>query len=325
MTLSRRHILRFAAGAAMFPAAPRIAHAQTYPARPVHLISGFPPGGPNDLVARVVGQWLSQRLGQQFIIENRAGAATNIATESVVRAAPDGYTLLVVATPNAINATLYDKLNFNFIHDIAPVAALMRVPNLMVVHPSVPARTIPEFIAYAKANPGKLVMASPGSGSSGHISGELFKMMTGVDLLHVPYRGGAPALTDLIAGRVHVFFTPIPTIAPYIKAGTLRALAVTVATRCALLPDIPALSEFVPGYEASTWFGIGAPSGTPSEIIERLNREINAGLTETTMRERLAEQGGTLLPGSPAEFAALIADETERWAKVVRFAGVRAD
>jgi len=325
MTFSRRRFLRIGAGAAILPAAVRIAHAQAYPVRPVRIISGFPPGGPNDLVARVIGQWLSQQLGQQFIIENRPGAATNIATESVVRAAPDGYTLLVVATPNAINATLYDKLNFNFIHDIAPVAAVMRVPNLMVVHPSVPAQTVPEFIAYAKVNPGKLVMASSGSGSSGHISGELFKMMTRVEMLHVPYRGGTPALTDLIAGRVHVFFTPLPTIAPYVKAGTLRALAVTVATRCTLLPDVPALSEFVPGYEASTWFGIGAPSGTPSKIIETLNREINAGIADAKMRERLAEQGGTLLPGSPADFAALIADETERWAKVVRFAGVKAD
>ena len=325
MEFSRRRILGLAAGAAVVSLTGRVARAQAYPVRPVHLISGFPPGGPNDLVARVIGQWLALRLGQQFIVENRAGAATNIATEWVVRAPPDGYTLLVVATPNAINATLYDRLNFNFIHDIAPIAAVMRVPNLMVVHPSVPARTVPEFIAYAKANPGKLIMASPGNGSSGHISGELFKMMTGVDILHVPYRGGTPAMTDLIAGRVHVFFTPMPTMAPYIQAGTLRALAVTVATRCTLLPDIPALSESVPGYEASTWFGIGAPRGTPAGIIGALNREINAGLADDKMRERLAEQGGTLLPGSPAEFAALIADETEKWAKVVKFAGARAD
>jgi len=325
MTFSRRRILRIAAGAAMLPAALRIAHAQTYPARPVHLISGFPPGGPNDLVARLMGQRLAQRLGQQFIVENRPGAASNIATEAVVRAAPDGYTLLMVATPNAINATLYEKLNYNFIRDIAPVAAVMRVPNLMVVHPSVPVETLPQFIAYAKAHPGKLTMASPGNGSSGHISGELFKMMAGVDLLHVPYRGGAPAMTDLTAGRVQVFFTPLPTMAPYISAGTLRALAVTDTRRSALLPDIPALNEFVPGYEASTWFGIGAPSGTPAAIIETLNREINAGLADATIMERLAEQGGTALPGSPAEFAALIAGETERWAKVVRFAGARAD
>jgi tripartite-type tricarboxylate transporter receptor subunit TctC len=291
----------------------------------VRLISGFPAGGPNDIVARLIGQWLSQRLGQQFVVENRPGAGSNIATEAVVRAAPDGYTLLVVATPNAINATLYDKLSFNFRRDIAPVAAIMRVPNLMVVHPSVPAETIPQFIAYAKANPGKLVMASPGNGSSGHISGELFKMMTGADILHVPYRGGAPALTDLIAGRVQVFFTPTPTMAQYLKAGTLRGLGVTAATRSTLLPDIPAVSEFVPGYEASTWFGIGAPSGTSAAVVEILNQEVNAGLQDTTTRERLVEQGGTVLPGSPAEFASLIADETEKWAKVVKFAGARVD
>jgi len=325
MTFSRRRFLRIAAGAAMLPAALRIAHAQTYPARPVHLISGFPAGGANDLVARLMGQWLAQRLGQQFVVENRPGAASNIATEAVVRAAPDGYTLLMVATPNAINATLYEKLSYNFIRDIAPIAAIMRVPNLMVVHPSVPVETLPQFIAYAKANPGKLIMASPGNGSSGHISGELFKMMAGVELLHVPYRGGTPAMTDLLAGRVQVFFTPLPTMTPYISAGTLRALAVTDTTRSALLPDVPALNEFVPGYEASTWFGIGAPRSTPAPIIETLNREINAGLTDVKIRERFAEQGGRALPGSPAEFAALIADETERWAKVVRFAGAKAD
>jgi len=325
MTFSRRRFLRIAAGAAMLPAALRIAHAQTYPARPVHLISGFPAGGANDLVARLMGQWLAQRLGQQFVVENRPGAASNIATEAVVRAAPDGYTLLMVATPNAINATLYEKLSYNFIRDIAPIAAIMRVPNLMVVHPSVPVETLPQFIAYAKANPGKLIMASPGNGSSGHISGELFKMMAAVELLHVPYRGGTPAMTDLLAGRVQVFFTPLPTMTPYISAGTLRALAVTDTTRSALLPDVPALNEFVPGYEASTWFGIGAPRSTPAPIIETLNREINAGLTDVKIRERFAEQGGRALPGSPAEFAALIADETERWAKVVRFAGAKAD
>src|SRR5262249_51554892 len=267
MKFSRRHILGLAGGAATFSVAPRSACAQTYPTRPVRLISGFPAGGPNDTTARLIGQWLSRRLGQQFIIENRPGAASNIATEAVVRAAPDGYTLLMVATPNAINATLYEHLNFNFIHDIAPVAAIMRVPNLMVVHPSVPSETLPQFISYAKANPGKLVMASPGNGSSGHISGELFKMMAGIDILHVPYRGGASALPDLIAGRVQVFFTPLPTMTSYVKAGTLRALAVTAETRCGLLPEIPAMSELLPGYEASTWFGIGAPTGTPAQSL----------------------------------------------------------
>jgi tripartite-type tricarboxylate transporter receptor subunit TctC len=322
---SRRRILREAAGAAMIAIAPRIASAQAYPTRPVRLISGFPPGGPNDIVARLIGQWLSQRLGQQFVVENRPGAAGNIATEVVVRAAPDGYTLLLVSTPNAINATLYDALKFNFRRDIAPVAAIMRVPNLMVVHPSVPAETVPQFIAYAKANPHKLVMASSGNGSSGHISGELFKMRTGVDILHVPYRGGAPALTDLIAGRVQVFFTPMPTITSYLKAGTLRVLAMTAATRSALLPDIPAMTEFVPGYEASTWFGIGAPSGTSTAVVETLNHEVNAGLLDANTRERLVEQGGTVMPGSPADFASFIADETEKWAKVVRYSGARTE
>jgi tripartite-type tricarboxylate transporter receptor subunit TctC len=325
MKFSRRRFLCAAAGVAMPAVVPRIARAQTYPVRPVRLISGFPAGGPNDMVARLIAQWLSQRLGQQFIVENRPGAAGNIATEAVVRAAPDGYTLLLVSTPNAINPTLYERLNFKFIRDIAPVAAITRVPNLMVVHPSVPAETVPQFVAYAKANPGKLVVASSGIGSSGHISGELFKLMSGVDLLHVPYRGGAPAMTDLIAGRVQVFFTPMPTIAAHIKAGAVRALAQTAATRSAVLPDIPALSEFLPGYEASTWFGLGAPADTPAEVIAMLNREVNAGLRDAKTRERLAEQGGTMLAGSPAEFAALIADETDKWAKVVRFAGARAD
>jgi tripartite-type tricarboxylate transporter receptor subunit TctC len=303
----------------------RIGLAQAYPTRPVRLVSEFPAGGPNDLVARLMAQWLSERLGQQFIVENRPGAAGNIATEAVARAAPDGHTLLMVATPNAINATLYGKLDFNFLRDIAPVAAVIRVPNLIVVHPSVPVETIPEFIAYAKAHPSKLIMASPGIGSSGHVSGELFKMMAHIALLHAPYRGGTPALTDLIAGRVHVFFTPIPTLVPYVKAGTLRALAVTTTTRSALLPDLPAVSEFLPGYEASTWFGIGAPAGTPTGVIERLNNEINAGLADRKTSERLIEQGGTLLPGSPAAFRSLIVDETEKWAKVIKFAGLRAD
>jgi tripartite-type tricarboxylate transporter receptor subunit TctC len=272
-----------------------------------------------------MAQWLSERLGQPFVVENRPGAGNNIATEAVVRAAPDGYTLLMVSTPNAINATLYEKLSFNFIRDIAPVAAIILVPNLMVVHPAVPARTVPEFIAYAKANPGKLTMASPGNGTSGHISGELFRMMTGIDILHVPYRGGAPAVTDLIGGQVQLLFSPMPSLIAYVRAGTLRALAVTAATRAPVLADIPTVSEFVPGYEASTWFGIGAPKGTPAGIIDKLNSEINAGLADPKTRERLADEGGTMLPGSPAEFARLIAAETEKWAKVVKFSGAKPE
>jgi tripartite-type tricarboxylate transporter receptor subunit TctC len=325
MKLPRRRFLYLAAGAVALPAVSRVARAQTYPMRSVRLISGFPAGGPNDIVARLMGQWLSGRLGQQFIIENRPGAGNNIATEAVVRAAPDGYTLLMVSTPNAINATLYEKLNFNFIRDIAPIAAIIRVPNVMVVHPSVPAKTVPEFIAYAKANPGKLTMASPGNGTSGHISGELFKMMSGVNILHVPYRGGAPAVTDLIGGQVQVLFSPMPSMIAYVSAGTLRALAVTSATRAEVLPNIPTVSEFLPGYEASTWFGVGAPKGTPAGIIDKLNNEINAGLADPKTRERLAAEGGTALPGSPAELGNLIADETEKWAKVVKFAGLKPE
>jgi tripartite-type tricarboxylate transporter receptor subunit TctC len=325
MKLPRRRFLQLLAGTAVVPAMARRAAAQTYPVRPVHLISGFPAGGPNDIVARLMGQWLAERLGQQFAVENRPGAGSNIAAETVVRAAPDGYTLLMVATPNAINATLYKQLNFDFMRDIAPVGAIVRVPNVMVVHPSVPARSIPEFIAYAKGNPGKLVMASPGNGSSGHLSGELFRMLTGLNLLHVPYRGGAPAMTDLIAGRAQVYFSPLFTIPEFIKAGTLRGLAVTALTRSEVLPDVPALCEFVPNYEASTWFGIGAPHGTPAAIVGKLNAEINAGLDDPKIRRRLVEQGGTVLPGSPAEFAKLIADETEKWGKVVKFAGAKLD
>jgi tripartite-type tricarboxylate transporter receptor subunit TctC len=325
MQLPRRRFLHLAAGAMAAFVLPRVARAQAYPMRPVRLISGFPAGGPNDILARLMGQWLSERLGQQFIIENRPGAGNNIATEAVVRAAPDGYTLLMVSTPNAINATLYEKLNFNFIRDIAPIAAIVQVPNLMVVHPSVPAKTVPEFIAYAKANPGKLTVASPGNGTSGHISGELFKVMTGVNMLHVPYRGGAPALTDLIGGQVQVLFSPMPSMIAYIRAGTLRALAVTAATRAEVLPNIPTVGEFVPGYEASTWFGVGAPKGTPAGIIDKLNNEINAGLADPKTRERLADEGGTVLPGSPAEFGKLIAEETEKWGKVVRAANIKAE
>jgi tripartite-type tricarboxylate transporter receptor subunit TctC len=325
MNLPRRQLLLLAAGAAALPAASRIAGAQSYPARPVRIIVGFPPGGPNDIVARIIGQWLSERLGQPFVIESRPGGGSNVGTEAVVRAPADGHTLLLASASNAINATLYERLNFNFIRDIAPVAAIIRVPNVMVVHPSVPARGVVEFIAFAKANPGKAIMASPGNGTSGHISGELFKMMTSVNLLHVPYRGSAPALTDLIGGQVQVLFNPLPSRIEYIRAGTLRALAVTAATRSEVLPDTPTVSEFVPGYEASTWFGVGAPKGTPTGIVDKLNNEINAGLADPRMKARLAELGGMILTGSPTDFGTLIADETEKLGKVIRSANIKAE
>ena len=276
MKLPRRQFLHLAAGAAALPAVSRIAWAQAYPTRPVRIIVGFAAGGAADIIARLIGQWLSERLGQPFVIENRPGAGSNIATEAVVRAPPDGYTLLLVGTANAINATLYDKLNFNFIRDIAPVAGIIRVPNVMVVNPSVPAKTVPEFIAYAKANPGKINMASGGIGTAAHVSGELFKMMAGVDMVHVPYRGAAPALTDLLGGQVQVMFASMPSSIEHIRAGKLRALAVTTATRSEALPDIPTVGEFVPGYEASAWYGVGAPKDTPAEIVDKLNKEINA-------------------------------------------------
>jgi tripartite-type tricarboxylate transporter receptor subunit TctC len=325
MNLLRRQFLHLAASAAALPAAPRIAAAQSYPVRPVRIIVGFPPGGPNDIVARIIGQWLSERLGQPFVIESRPGAGGNVGTEAAVRAPADGYTLLLASASNAINATLYETLNFNFIRDIAPVAAIIRVPNVMVVHPSVPARSVVEFIAFAKANPGKPIMASPGNGTSGHISGELFKMMTSVNLLHVPYRGSTPALTDLIGGQVQVLFNPLPSTIEYIRAGTLRALAVTAATRSEVLPDIPTVSEFVPGYEASTWFGVGAPKGTPTAIVDKLNNEINAGLADPKMKARLAELGGMILTGSPTDFGTLIADETEKLGNVIRSANIKAE
>jgi tripartite-type tricarboxylate transporter receptor subunit TctC len=325
MNLPRRQLLLLAAGAAALPAASRIAGAQSYPARPVRIIVGFPPGGPNDIVARIIGQWLSERLGQPFVIESRPGGGSNVGTEAVVRAPADGHTLLLASASNAINATLYERLNFNFIRDIAPVAAIIRVPNVMVVHPSVPARGVVEFIAFAKANPGKAIMASPGNGTSGHISGELFKMMTSVNLLHVPYRGSTPALTDLIGGQVQVLFNPLPSTIEYIRAGTLRALAVTAATRSEVLPDTPTVSEFVPGYEASTWFGVGAPKGTPTGIVDKLNNEINAGLADPRMKARLAELGGMILTGSPTDFGTLIADETEKLGKVIRSANIKAE
>ena len=325
MKLPRRQLLHLAAGAAALPVVSRIARAQAYPTRPVRLIIGYPPGGSADITARLIGQWLSERLGQPFIIESRPGASTNIATEAVMRAPSDGYTLLLVAPANAINATLYEKLNFDFIRDITPVAGLIRFPNVMQVNPSVPAKTVPEFIAYAKANPGKLNMASAGNGSTTHVSGELFKMMTGVSMVHVPYRGAAPALTDLISGQVQVTFeNPMASI-EFIRAGKLRALAVTTATRSEVLPDLPTVGDFVPGYEASAWYGIGAPKGTPGEIINKLNNEINTILTDPKSKARLADLGASVIPGSPSDFGKLIADETDKWAKVVKFSGAKPD
>jgi tripartite-type tricarboxylate transporter receptor subunit TctC len=321
----RRQFLHLAAGAAALPSVSRVASAQAYPTRPVRIIVGFAPGSASDIVARLLGQWLSERLGQQFIIEHRPGAASNIATEAVVRAPPDGYTLLVVSTASAINATLYDKLSFNFIRDIAPVASVIRGPTVMVVNPSVPAKSVPEFIAYAKANPGKLTMASGGIGSGTHLPGELFKMMAGVNMVHVPYRGGGPALTDLLGGQVQVMFPSTVSSIEYIRAGRLRALAVTTATRSDALPDVPTVDEFVPGYEASAWFGVGAPKATPAEIVEKLNKEINASLADPKMKARLADVGGTALSGSPADFGKLIADETEKWAKVIKSAGIKPE
>jgi len=325
MKLPRRQFLHLAAAAAALPAVSRFAWAQTYPARPVRLILGYPPGGSADITARLIGQWLSERLGQPFVLENRPGAGTNLATDAAVRAAPDGYTLLLVAPANAINATLYDKLNHNFIRDIAPVAGIIRFPNVMEVHPSVPVKTVPEFIAYAKANPGKLNMASSGNGSTIHMSGELFKMMTGVDLVHVPYRGGALALTDMLGGQVQVMFDNLPTSAEYIKTGKLRGLAVTSAIRSDVLPDLPTVGDFVPGYEASAWYGIGAPKDTPPEIIDKLNKAVNAILADPKAKARFADLGASLLPGSPAGLGKLNADETEKWGKVVKFCGAKAD
>jgi tripartite-type tricarboxylate transporter receptor subunit TctC len=324
MTFPRRTFLQLAAGAAALPAVSRIARAQVYPSRPVRIIVGFPPGGISDISARHMGQWLSERLGQPFVIENRPGAGGNIATEAVVKAAPDGYALLLVDASAAPNATLYDNLNFNFIRDIAPVAGIVRIPAVMVVNPSVPANTLPEFIAYAKANPGKVNFASAGIGSPPHLAGEQFNMSAGVKMVHVPYRGGPPALTDLLRGQVQVMFTSLPTI-EYIRAGKLRPLAVAGATRSAALPDVPTVGDFLPGYEASTWNGVGAPKGTPAEIIDKLNREINAGLADPKMKERFADMGGTVLPGLPADFGKFVAEETEKWGKVIQTAGIKAE
>jgi tripartite-type tricarboxylate transporter receptor subunit TctC len=325
MKLSRRRFLHLAAGAAALPAVSRIARAQAYPSRPVLIIAGFGAGGGIDISARLMGQWLSERLGQPFVIENRPGAGGNIGTEAVVRAPPDGYTLFLVAPANVVNATLYDKLNFNFIRDIMPVAGIIRVPNVVVVNPSVPAKTVPELIANAKAHPGKINMGSSGNGSTIHISGELFKMMAGVDMIHVPYRGSGPALTDLLGGQVQVMFATMPSSIEYIRAGRLRALAVTTATRSEALPDVPTVGDFVPGYEASAAYGVGAPKNTPAEIVDRLNREINAGLADPKMKARLADLGGEVLAGSPADFGKLVAEETEKWAKVVKFSGAKPD
>jgi tripartite-type tricarboxylate transporter receptor subunit TctC len=325
MKRPRRRFLHLAAGAAVLPAIPRIARAQTYPTRPVRVIVPFAPAGTTDVVARLMGQWLSERLGQQFIIEYRAGAGTNIGTETVVRAPADGYTLLLVSVPAAINATLYEKLNFNFIRDIAPVASIVRVPGVMEVNPLFPAKTVLEFIAYSKANPGKINMASAGTGSGNHVAGELFKMMAGVNLVHVPYRGTGPALTDLIGGQVQTYFDSIPASIEHIRAGRLRALAVTTATRSEALPDTPTLGDFVPGYEVSFWYGIGAPKNTPAEIVDKLNNEIKVVLADPKLKARLADLGAEPMPMTPAEFGKFIVDETEKWAKVIKFSGAKPD
>jgi tripartite-type tricarboxylate transporter receptor subunit TctC len=323
MKLPRRNFLQLAAGAAALPAVSRFAWAQTYPTRPVRLIVPLAPSGGSDITARLIGQWLSERLGQQFVIDNRPGGGGNIGTEAVVRAPADGYTLLLVGSFNAVNATFYDKLNYNFIRDIAPVAGIIRAPYVMAVNPTVPAKTVPELIAYAKANPGKLNMASAGTGTSSHVAGELFKMMAGVNMIHVPYRSGGPALTDLLGGQVQVMFPTTVSSIGYIRSGRLRALAVTTATRSDALPDIATVSEFVPGYEASVWYGVGAPKNTPSQIIDKLNEAINASLADPKLQARLADLGGTPLVVSPADFGRLMAEETEKWAKVIKFAGIQ--
>ena len=322
---SRRRFLHLAAGGAALSAAPRITRAQTYPTRPVRWIVGAPPGGGTDITARLMGQALSERLGQSFVIENRPGAGTNVGTEAVVRAAPDGYTLLLVNVSAAINATLYDNLNFNFIRDIAPVAGIIRSPLVMEVNPSVPVKTVPEFITYARANPGKVNMASAGNGTTGHLGGEMFKMMTGVNLVHVPYRGGAPALADLLGGQVQVIFSAVPESIEFIRTGKLRPLALTSATRLESLPDIPTVGEFVPGYEASSWNGVGTPKGTSSEIINRLNKEINAGLADPKLKARFADPGAAVFPSSRAEFGKFTAEQIEKWGKVVRAANIKVE
>jgi tripartite-type tricarboxylate transporter receptor subunit TctC len=323
--LPRRKFLHLAAGAAAVPALSRIARAQAYPARPVHIILGFPPGGSSDVIGRLMAQWLSERLDQPFVFDNRPGAGSNIGTEMVASAAPDGYTLLWTTSPNAINATLYEKLNFNFIRDFSPVAGVFRVPNIMEVNLSVPVKTVSEFIALAKANPGEINFASGGIGSTPHLAAELFKFMAGVDMRHVPYRGSPPALVDLLGGQVQAMFDLMPASIGYIRAGKLRALAVTTSTRSDALPDVPTISEFVPGYEASTWNGVSVPTGTPNEIVDKLNNEINAGLADPTMKSRFASLGAEPMSMTPAEFGKFIADETEKWAKVIRFANIRPE
>jgi tripartite-type tricarboxylate transporter receptor subunit TctC len=325
MKLPRRQFLHLAAGTAALPAVSRFAWAQAYPARPVRIIAATGPGSAPDILARLLGQWLSERLGQQFVTENRPGGGNTIGTEAVVRAPPDGYTLLLVDGTASINATLYEKLNYNFIRDIATVAGIVRLPNLMMVNPSVPTKTVPEFVAYAKANPGKINMASPGIATPGHVAGELFKMMTGIEMVHVPYRGSAPALTGLIGGQVQVMFLSPAASIEYIRSGRLRALAVTTTTRWEGLPDVPTVGEFVPGYETSIVLGVGVPKATPVEIIDKLNREINAALADPKIKARLAVLGGTVLPGSPADFGKLIAEETEKWGKVIKFAGIKPE
>jgi len=322
---SRRQIPHLLTGALAVSAAPRFARAQAYPTRPVRLIVGFAAGGSTDISARLIAQWLTERLGQPFVVENRPGAGSNIAAEAVVNALPDGYTLLVGATANAINATLYDKLNFSFMRDTTPVAGIIRVPNVMEVNLSVPARSVPEFITYAKANPGKISMASGGVGASSHMSGELFKFMTGITMVHVPYRGVAPALADLIGGQVQVLFDTMPNAIEYIKTGKLRALAVTTTARNAATPELPTVAEFLPGYESSAWYGVSAPKGTPADIVDKLNKEINAGLSDSKLGARLADLGGILMQGSSADFGKLIAEETEKWAKVIRAANIKAE
>jgi tripartite-type tricarboxylate transporter receptor subunit TctC len=325
MKLPRRNFLHLAAGAAALPTVSRIGWTEAYPSRPVRLVTGFAAAGGSDVVARLIGQWLSERFGQSFIIENRPGAGGNIGTESVVRAPPDGYTLLLVTFANVVNASLYKKLNFNFIRDISPVAGLMRVPDLMAIHPSVPARTVPEFIAYAKANAGKITMASAGNGSSGHLAGELLKMMVGISLVHAPYRGNGPALTDLLGGQVELMFPTSPSVVEYVKSGRLRGLAVTTASRSETLPDVPTVSEFVPGYEVSGLYGIGAPKGTPAEVIATINKESNAALANPKMKARFVDLGGIIIPGSPADFGKVIVEDTEKWAKVIEAANIKIE
>jgi len=324
MKLSRRRLLHLAGGAAVLPVASSVASAEAYPSRPVRWVVGYTPGGGNDIIARLMAQWLQARLGQPFVIENRPGAASNIATEVVVKAPADGYTLLLANFANASNATLYKNLKFDFARDIASVAGIVRVPNLIMVNPSIPAATLLEFIAYAKANPRKITMASAGIGSTGHLAAELLKMMTGIDLVHVPYRGNGPALTDLLGGQVRALIASLPSSLEYVKAGKVRGLAVTSATR-ADMTDLPAVAEFVPGYEVSSWYGIGVPRGTPANVVETLNREVNAGLADPATKARLAQEGGIAMPGTPADFAKIVAEETEKWAKVIHAANIKAD